>query len=1129
MLMDPSGEVQAYVNAAQALLDPNAPDYAVHEEFVTAFLRNPDKFAAVKRIFEDNYPPNLKLMTLDLLSKALTRRPATGAADFESRYRSALDLDKPENLFLKGVMDYFLHYVNVAKGRDPPYIVNSICDLYGNLVKLLLAQALPLPPLEDIQAKFFGMPPSPDDLVIGLKLMNYCLTNMLINAHHYGYFKFRKMIYAFHSHYLPEILNTTRQTLKWLAGALQSQTPPPRAPELLKLVLETVYKCLTFPFNITYFDFNTDQPQSDITITIFPEDFMATLSDMDFHNALFFLLTVDNAELKLSALRILSRVVSTRLSIFEDASREQFRTRFIGGLAELVKHCPLRDTDFATEIVEYSLRLIFVFGYNCVKQSVYLDDFRAAVATFCAEALVSCAPIDSPLFPRLVELWQKMDSVNSGDAHASFVHAEIARYCDTLILRNFAPTFFPETVKSFKKFQKLVNLRFEVFKEFARKSPHRAVLLFFEVAKSLKEEEESVGRGALPLPVFLTQVGHFMLLFAKSFFKADVPYLNFQTFLEDAEFGGVDADQRAFIQLKLIDVTVFLFNTMKVAQVAAPGLRTDVLVGYEMSTLYFLETFLAAALENNTVRDDGSGIQLTDSLTLNVLAALQIANGFEQFFDLMTNKILRNLEYRIVPVSEHSIAVLKTLIEKIKKVFKGKPRSNVLIDLFTAKLQDINFSVLSERRFFKLRSRLFETIGIGYLDDNFDDYINNGRAIFERILSANTSAAGTDLLKVFYDVIGIYRALSLSKIIILFSRVSYPKIQELIQAQMATRLTDPDFVIGLLELYTVLIENTSQKYSVAQSHTVMYQIITDACQIISVFLKDVNKALEGMTGPAEVLKFLEGNLKLVKKMFLIFRSMLKFSDLSFSIFYFFGYHSFLEILQGIHRFMSLTATHIVRHFPDKAELFLDCFKESCANLSDFMVEHFTAEELARAFGVIHTFFSKRVEEALERNENNTLQDESPFQTAVSVTTFLCISLYEAACIGQDNPVLLAKIRETVALALSTVRDFCLRTIELCVKVNYSMHVSDLIADIFFNFLAVFGAAEIVPHVVQHIQVDMRIVDGSPDQLRLAKALDVLRNNVTFKLEMSQKTRFHENFKDFIKSLCSIGNNRETVN
>jgi hypothetical protein len=1068
-------------------------------------------------------------MTIEFLNKALSKRPGTGASDFESRYRSIIDFEKPENQFIKSVLDYFLYYLAATKFANPPFIVNSICDFYGNMVKALLSQALPVPSVEEIQSKFFSAAPNPDDLLIGLKLMNYCLTNILINSHHYGYFKFRKMIYAFQSQFLFEILNVTRQTLKWTTAAAQSPNRPGRITDLLKLSLDTLYKCLTFPFNITYFDFNTDQTQSDITITIFPEEFILSLSDMDFHNSLFYLVTIDLPEIKLSAVRILSRIVSSRLSIFEDTSRDLFRTRFIGGFPELVNNCPLQDQNFSIEIVEYALRLVFVFGYNCIKMNNYVAEFKNAVHQFCREALKSCAQIDSLLFPKLVELWQKMDNVSAAsDNTPTFVQEEIANYCRTLILGNFEANFFLENAKSAKKFQKAINLRFDIFKDFARKTPHKAIMIYFEVAMHLKGEEESVSNGRLHLNAYLTQVGHFMLLFAKSFFKSEVPYLNFQTFLEDAEFGGVDADQRNFIQLKLIDITVFFLNTMKLAQVAASSLRLDVLVGYEMSILFFLETFLVSALENNQLKDDNSAISLTDPLTSNVLGSLQIST-FEQFFDLMTNKILGNLEYRIVPISEHSIAVLRTLVEKIKKVFKGKCRSNVLIDLFTSKLQDINFSVLSERQFYKLRSKLFETIGIGYLDDNFDDYINNARAIFDRIIVSNTSEAGVDLLKVFYDVIGIYKALSLSKIIIVFSRISYPRIQELIQTQMAQRLTDPDFIIALLELYIVLIENTSQKYSVAQAHTVMYQIITDSCQIISVFLKDINKALEAMKTPAEVLKFLENNLKLVKKMFRIFRSMLKYSDLSFSIFYFFGYTAFLEILQGIHRFMSLTANHIVRHFPDKSELFLDCFRESCSNLSDFMVEHFTSEEMSRAFGVIHTFFVKKVEEALEHNENNSLQDESSIQVVSGVVNLMCVSLYEAACIGLNTPKGIGKIQQTVALSLPTVRDFCLKLIELCVKINYSVHVSNMISDIFFNFLAVFGVDQLLGHLVQQIQFDLRVVQDTQDALRLNAALDILQQNIEFKLEFTQKERFHENFKDFIKSLCNLGKNRPSHN
>lgn len=1123
---DSTTDLQQFLASCQALQDVDGPENPKHEEYINKFLRNPDSFHHVKAIFENQAEPTLKLMTIEFLSKSLTKRTTAGTLEFESRYRSIEDIEKPENQYLRSILDYFVYYLSVRKMSDPPFIVNSICDFYGNLIKFMISQSLPVPPIEELQNVFFSANATPDDYLVGLKLMNFCLTNLLINSHHYGYFKFRKMIYAFQSKCLIDILNATRHTLKTVSLMAFSQNPHPRTAELLRNALDTIYKALTFPFNLTYFDFNSDQNQSDITITIFPEDFSLTLSDIDFYDCLFNLVTAGNLEIKLSALRILSRISSTRLSIFEEPIKDLFKGKFIMGFSILVKNSPLDNQEFSVEIVEYALRIIFVFGFNSVKNSPFFADFLMAAKEYCLATLKICTQIDNPLFYRLVEFWNKLETtISSSDieSRSSFLLEAVTNYCNIQIVSNPTSNFFVENVKSVKKFQKSVNQRFEFFKEFSRKNTEKAINLYSDVAARLMAENGQLQSGQIDLNIYITQVGHFMLMFAKSFFKVDLPNLNFQRYLEEYELEDSESESSSMLKMRLVEITVFLLNTIKATRGMAANMRRDILIGYEMSSLFFLETFLTSAIDNNKAAEDGTHLQLTDMLTSQTLQQLQIGT-FAQFFDTTTDKILGNLEYRVVPISEHSIAVLRVLIEKIKKVFKGKSRSNPLIDNFTSKLQGINFSVLSERQFYKLRSRLFETISIGYLDDSFDDYVNNSHTILERILFSNTADGVVDLMKVFFDIIGIYKAISLSKIIIVFSKICYPKIQELIHTQGMARLRDPEFLVALLDLYNVLIENTSQKYSAAQAHVVMYQIITDACQILVILLKDINAALESLTSPGDILKFLEANLKVVKKLFRIFKSMLKYSDLSFSIFHFFGYMTFLDLLQGIHKFMFLTADHIVRHFPDKSELFLECFKESCTNLSDFMVEHFSAQELARCFSVLHIFFVKKVEEALESTETNSLQDEAAIQIISAIVNQLSLSLYEAACICRNDQKVIQKIQQTASLAIPTINDFSLKLIELCVKINYSAHVNNLVADIFFNFVAVFGVNEILPQLIQRIQIDLRLGQGMVEMAQFSLALEELQKDIQFRLELSQKEKFHDRFREFIKVLCKLGSN-----
>lgn len=1119
-MQESADDIHQYLQCCRSVLQAASPEREQYEQYIHQFVKNPENFEKLKRIFEDQHESHVKLITIESLTKVLAKKYSVGASDSDSRYRGIDDFENKEYCHYKAVMEYFVQYLSVKKLTDAMFVVNSICDFYGSVLKYMVVNSMQLPALEDIERAFFGTNASIEDLTIGLKLVFYSIGNLLVNCHHYGYFKFRKMVYSFQSKYLVEMLNLTRKTIKVIWPNARETGGP--FVVLLKQALEILYKCLTYPFNLTYFDFNTDNTGGDITITIFPEEFGITLSDMLMYDCLFGLFYTQEIELKQLSLRILARIASTRLSIFDESAREDYRARFIAGFPVLVQNSPLEDQTFSNDIVEYVLRIIFVFGQNNIRTSLLFPLFRQASETFCDSVLKTCVQLDSPLFARLVDFWNKLENLVSYqeiEGRSQVVATCVTHYCDFHINQSQSLSFYIENVKSAKKFVKHVNNRFETFKDFVKKSPEQATTMMVSLAGNLSGMEDQCRAGQFDPNLFFTRFGHFVLIFSKAFMKTDLSYSNFQSYMDDFDMSHTDVEP-LLIQ-RLSEIASFIFNVLKNGQQLTHGLRFDILVGYEMSMLYFIETFLTTAMDKHKLSEDNMLMSIVDPLYRIVMERIGIQGGFEEFFDLMTNKILSNLDYRIISLSDYSIAVLKTLVERIKKIFKSKSKECQLINTFSAKLQNINFSVLSERNFYKLRSKLMETIAVSYLDDNYDDYITNSHVIFERIITTNTENNSVDLMRVFFDLVGIYRAISLSKIIIVFTKISYPRIQELLQKNAGDKLSDPEFVASLLDFYNVLIENTSQKYSVSQAHTVMYKILTDACQIVSMFLKDINKTLLSLPNKATIVAFLENNLKLVKKLFRIFKSMIKYSDISFSIFHFFGYTVFLEFIQGIHLFMSLTVEHIVDHFPDKAELFLDCFKESCVNLSDFMVEHFTPEEITRILRTLHLFFVKKGDEVIANSETSTLQDETVIQTISTIVGCLCLSLYEAFCINRNDPAFVLKIQQTFENNLSLICDFTLRIVELCSRMNYSVHASNMIADIVFHFLVLFKGDAIMRFLMERLQSDMHVNNGTRKFVRLMYLFEEMQRNVQFKLELVQKEKFHDRFKDFIKGLHGL--------
>ena len=51
--------------------------------------------------------------------------------------------------------------------------------------------------------------------------------------------------------------------------------------------------------------------------------------------------------------------------------------------------------------------------------------------------------------------------------------------------------------------------------------------------------------------------------------------------------------------------------------------------------------------------------------------------------------------------------VLKLIVERIKRIYKGTGSNKLLLNTLSEKLMNINNSSLSEPRFYKLRSKLY--------------------------------------------------------------------------------------------------------------------------------------------------------------------------------------------------------------------------------------------------------------------------------------------------------------------------------------------------------------------------------------------------------------------------------------
>ena len=84
---------------------------------------------------------------------------------------------------------------------------------------------------------------------------------------------------------------------------------------------------------------------------------------------------------------------------------------------------------------------------------------------------------------------------------------------------------------------------------------------------------------------------------------------------------------------------------------------------------------------------------------------------------------------------------------------------------------------------------------------------------------------------------------------------------------------------------------------------------------------------------------------MVKNFLRLFQILLKCSDISFSVFHFFGNNLFINFINNIHNFIFLISDTIIVYFLEEKKTLLKLMEESVNNLSDFMIEYFTPEQI----------------------------------------------------------------------------------------------------------------------------------------------------------------------------------------
>ena len=70
-----------------------------------------------------------------------------------------------------------------------------------------------------------------------------------------------------------------------------------------------------------------------------------------------------------------------------------------------------------------------------------------------------------------------------------------------------------------------------------------------------------------------------------------------------------------------------------------------------------------------------------------------------------------------------------------------------------------------------------------------------------------------NMIRLFYDIIGILNGMSMANIFVVFIKIAYRKIKDIIDSHAPKYLNNEEFMIALLKFYSIMCSNCLEKIS----------------------------------------------------------------------------------------------------------------------------------------------------------------------------------------------------------------------------------------------------------------------------------------------------------------------------
>ncbi|KAL4437875.1 hypothetical protein ABPG74_001046 [Tetrahymena malaccensis] len=962
----------------------------------------------------------------------------------------------------------------------------------------------------------------------GILIVDFIIQNISNFSTNMGYIMYRRIILSFQTSGLVPI---TQQVASKLYQLLEVVAGQPNTPsKIFEKYVGLFLQVLSFNFNISYYDFETDQDYQDNQLIQFPEKIVKILVNFDLLKRLFYttkLLITENQQVGLNLLRCLSKIVSCRIthSEFEDKEKKKGFILFCcEGITEIIRSIKVLDEDLNLEIIDYCNRMMNNFSLKKLRKIEKQGEEWINIMQVFTLYVINHTQFNvrDEVIPKLMNLWRKIVRLSISIKIPKSITNPINQFTSTVLIQTFTErclqqvSFFEDVnFLRFKKFKKAMRNFFENIYYIGNNELEPSFQIIAHLFEKCAEEYFLClqNRGNIDnaqmqssnhkICLCLGLVNQLILVSSVGIEKSN-SYI--QQTVQVFEYMG----KMIAIFFKIIE------SQINYPQAQLPLIQNELT---ELSILYFMEEYIIKTLGNMDT-DDAKTFDTTSTSAKYFTYVQKYLNisEFAQLTQMMVSKLEQNVQTTSKNVFEYSLHVINFIFLRLKHnlsrgVFKKMP---LIIQLSNLIMKESVGRQLAQDSF-KSRTKIYELIAFAYMDDPLDNYIEATDGIIRRICFNPQNCTKVDMIRFFYDATGLAKHIDLGAIYKVFLKKTYHLYKFIYSDQLLSYGLDMELMVPALKLLLNVIDNKTQRISILTNQNFGYQMFKD----FSDFLNKYGKLL--MEYFQNVINKNQNNdkIKLVMIYWRVLNKFLSSKLVNFSVFQLYGDSTFIDYLK-VNLDLKFLLFEEVFQYPKLTQVFIQNILIISEQFQE-TVYCFNDERYAiNLFLISKRFMEKITQENFKYGNFSTIHDDPLIQNVSQVIQNLC-----SFCVEEINFKMTEEVERGVKSLITNGYQIFNEYIAFLFNISFSYVNSKIFVKI---SNALFAFIVFMPNIFEQVRkqyIEQQIMSQQDINI-IQEPLNSLLKDISLKIDPINQDKFQNNFKLIIKSINQGGNEASQI-